>query len=154
MNILFERALPADAEILVKVQISAFHYDALIYPGVEIGGPPGYDSVDSALRKMQEADYYKIIADGQIIGGIVVFDLGESHFHLDLLYIDPDYHNRGVGTQAMQFIEQTYPARKWTLDTPAYAIRNQHFYEKFGYVKVGESTESDNITLFGYEKRL
>ena len=41
MNVDFEQATPGDAEDLVKVQIAAFHDDARIYPGVEIGGPPG-----------------------------------------------------------------------------------------------------------------
>jgi hypothetical protein len=53
----------------------------------------------------------------------------------------------------MEFIEQTYPAAKWTLDTPLYAVRNQHFYEKLGYVKVAEN-DYDGFILIAYEKRL
>jgi len=151
MNVTFERAAPADAEALVKVQIAAFHDDARLYPGVELGGPPGYDSVEVMMRKIRENLCYKIVTDGQIIGGIIVFDDGEGHFHLDVLDIDPAYHNRGIGTQAMQFIEHTFPAKKWTLNTPGYAIRNQHFYEKLGYVKVGENS-FDGFILLDYEK--
>ena len=153
MTITFERAVPADAETLVKVQIAAFHDDARMYPGVELGGPPGYDSVDVMLRKIGEAEVYKIVADSQIVGGIILYDEGHGHFHLDVLDIDPAYHNRGIGTQAMHFIEQTYPATKWTLNTPGYAIRNQHFYEKLGYVKVGEAP-FDGFILFDYEKKV
>lgn len=153
MQITFERATPTDAQALVIAQIAAFHHDAQLYPGVVASGPPGYDSIDNALQKMQENDYYKIVADGQIIGGMVVFDYGAGHFHLDLIYIEPDYHDRGIGSQAMHFLEQTYSATKWTLDTPAYALRNQHFYEKFGYVKVGEA-DDDGFILWAYEKRL
>ena len=155
MSITFERATPADAEALVRLQIAAFHHDAVMYPGVEIGGPPGYDSVDNLLQKMQEDECYKIVVDGQIVGGFVVFNMGQGHLHLDVIYIDPDYHNRGIGTRAMEFIEQTYAATKWSLNTPTYALRNQHFYEKFGYVKVGEEPEDDlDITLIIYEKRV
>lgn len=153
MNITCERATPADAEILVKVQIAAFHDDARLYPGVELGGPPGYDSVEVMLRKIRETDVYKIVVDGEIIGGIIVYDEGDGHYHLDVLDVDPAYHNRGVGTQAMQFIERTYPAQKWTLNTPGYALRNQHFYEKLGYVKVGEAP-FDGFILFDYEKQI
>jgi len=151
MNLSFERAAPADAETLVSLQIAAFHHDARIYPGVEIGGPPGYDSVESVLQKIRDDEYYKIVVDGQTVGGIVVFDMGQGHYHLDLIYLDPACHNRGIGTQAIHFVERTYPAAKWTLDTPAYAVRNQHFYEKLGYVKVRED-HHDGITLFAYEK--
>ena len=156
MNITFEHATPADAETLVSIQIAAFHSDALNYPGVQIDGPAGYDQVDSVLKQIGEDEYCKIVADGRIIGGIVVTELGQGHYHLDRLYLDPAYHNLGIGTQAMQFIEQSYPATLWTLNTPTFAVRNQHFYEKFGYVKVGEFPEPDHadITLIEYEKRL
>ena len=153
MNIAFERATAADVEALVKAQISAFEYDAVIYPGVEIGGPPGYDSVEDALKRIRDDEFYKILVNGQIVGGIILFEREPGYFHLDVLNIVPEYQNYGIGTQAMKFIEQKYPATKWTLDTPAYAIRNHHFYEKFGYVKVGEANY-DGFILLAYEKRL
>jgi GNAT superfamily N-acetyltransferase len=151
MNISIERATVADAESLVSVQIAAFHHDAVMYPGVKIGGPPGYESVEQMREKIQQDETYKIVHDGRCIGGIVVFDKEQGHYHLDVIFLDPAYHNRGIGSQAMHFLEQTYPARLWTLDTPKYAVRNQHFYEKFGYVKVREH-EYDGTPLFAYEK--
>lgn len=154
MNISFERATPDDAEALVDAQIRAFHYDTVLYPGVEESGPPGYDSVEATLKKICEDEFYKIVVDGQIVGGIILFEREPGHFHLDVLNIVPEYQNYGIGTRAIEFIEQTYPASKWTLDTPAYAIRNQHFYEKFGYVKVGENQEVGGLLLFAYEKRM
>jgi ribosomal protein S18 acetylase RimI-like enzyme len=152
MIVNFERATAADAETLVSIQIAAFHSDSAAYPGVEVGGPPGYDSVENMHKKIQEEDCYKIVVEGRIIGGMVVFDYGQRHLHLDVIYIDPAYHNRGIGTQALHFLEQTYPAKRWTLHSPLYAIRNQHFYEKFGYVKMAE--EVHDIILIAYEKRL
>jgi GNAT superfamily N-acetyltransferase len=153
MNINFEQATPADAEGLVKVQISAFHDDARLHPGVEIGGPDGYDSVEAMLAKIARGECHKISLDGEIIGGITVIDQGAGHFHLDVLVIDPAHHNKGFGTQAMEFIEQTFPATVWTLDTPTFATSNQHFYESLGFVRVGETVFTD-ITLIQYEKRL
>ena len=151
MNLIFERATPADVEALVNAQISAFNDNGRLYPDDWRGGPPGYDSVESTLKKIEEDDFYKILYEGQIIGGIIVVNMGEGHFHLDVINIDPAYHNRGIGTLAMEFIERTYPATKWTLDTPGFAVRNQHFYEKFGYVKVGEANY-DGFILLVYEK--
>lgn len=152
MHITFERATAADAEALVRVQIAAFHHDAVLYPGVEIGGPPGYDSPEHMLKKIDNDECYKILDAGQIIGVIVVFDEDYGHFHLDLIAIDPAHQDRHIGTQAIRFIERTYQATRWTLDTPIWATRNQHFYEKLGYVKVGEEVLPD-ITLISYEKR-
>ncbi|HVU10382.1 MAG TPA: GNAT family N-acetyltransferase [Phototrophicaceae bacterium] len=150
----FERAASFDAEALLRVQIAAFNNDAVIYPGVALGGPPGYDRIETVLADIAEEEYYKISYEGRIVGGIGLFEREPGHFHLDVLYVDPSYHNRGIGSQAMAFIEHTYPAQVWTLDTPTYAVRNQHFYEKFGYVKVGARLEADGITLIEYEKHV
>src|SRR6266496_4403790 len=103
MTITFKRSMVADAEELIKLQILAFHNDARMYPGVEPGGPPGYDSLDAMLEKMSNNDYYTIRYDGQMVGGMGIFNMGQGHYHLDVIYIDPAYHNRGIGTQALHF---------------------------------------------------
>lgn len=136
----------------MQAQIAAFHHDSVMYPGVEIGGPPGYDSVEQMREKIEQDETYKIVHEGRCIGGIVVFAKGQGHYHLDVIFIEPTWHNRGIGSQAMEFLERMYPARLWTLDTPTYALRNQHFYEKFGYMKVAEH-EIEGTPLFAYEKR-
>ncbi|MBK8027499.1 MAG: GNAT family N-acetyltransferase [Chloroflexi bacterium] len=151
MSVTFERAHLSDAETMVQVQIASFHYDSVLYPGVEEGGPPGYDSVDVMRQKINEDECFKILYEDRCVGGIVVFDMGDGHYHLDVIFLDPAYQNYGIGTYAMQFIEQIFPARLWTLDTPQWAVRNQHFYEKFGYRIVSEH-EHDGTPLFAYEK--
>lgn len=153
MSLSFERATPADAETLVRVQIVSFHSDAALYPGQEEDGPPGYDSVEHALTKIRDDICYRITHDGATIGVIIIVDAGDGHMHLDVLAIEPAFQNRGIGTAALRFIEQAHPARRWTLDTPGYATRNHYFYERLGYVKVGEE-EHPSVTLFAYEKRL
>jgi ribosomal protein S18 acetylase RimI-like enzyme len=148
---MFEKATPADAAALTAVQKRTFDDDARRFSGQPSGGPPGYDSERWQLTMMIRATaYYKIVDGDQIIGGIIVFDMGGGHFVLGRIWIDPAYQDRGIGKQAIQFIEQAHPqAKKWTLDTPAWAVRNHHFYEKAGYVK---TREADGM-LF-YEKEM
>jgi ribosomal protein S18 acetylase RimI-like enzyme len=143
LNVTVERSTDADAEALTRVQVEAFHSDARTYPGVAVGGPPGYDSVERVREKIRDHACYTIRHGERIIGGMVVFDRGAGQVHLDLLSLDPDYHNRGVGTRAMRFLERAHPAATWSLDTPSYAVRNHHFYEKLGYVRVGEGDRHD-----------
>jgi len=153
MSVTFESARPDDAAALLAAQIAAFHHDSTLYPDIELGGPPGYDSLEALQQKIVEDICYTIFADEQIVGGIVIFTKDIGHYHLDLIFIHPDYHNRGIGTQAMTFIEDTHPATHWTLDTPQWAIRNIHFYEKLGYIKIGEF-EDDGTPLIAYEKQI
>ncbi len=154
MRLEFRRAVRADAPALVKLQVAAFHHDSVLYPGVEIGGPPGYDSVEVMQGKIARDDTFSFWLEGQLVGGMVIYDQGNGHYHLDVIFIHPDYHNQGIGSQAIRFLDATYPAaRLWTLNTPAWAIRNHHFYEKLGYVKVAES-EWEGFPLFDYERRV
>ncbi len=153
MKITFKRAAPTDAEALTAVQIRTFDDDSRQHGRGERGGPPGYDSIAWNIGMMRRSAYYKIVADNRIIGGLFVFTLEGGRCELGRIYIDPDYQNQGIGAQALAFIERTFPARRWTLDTPAWATRNQHFYEKHGYVKTGEAVlYGEDFPLVLYEK--
>jgi GNAT superfamily N-acetyltransferase len=153
MQLRFEQATAADAEELVQLQIAAFHHDSVLYPEIAPGGPPGYDSVEHMRTQIARHPCYRIVYGEQTIGLMVIFDQGEGHLHLDVIAIDPRYHNWGFGTLAMKFLEQAHLATCYTLDTPTWALRNQHFYEKLGYVKIGEVAYPD-ISLFSYKKQV
>lgn len=155
MDITFERAQIVDADLLVQVQIASFHYDSVLYPGIEIGGPPGYDSVDAFRTKIVREECYKILHQDRIIGGLVVDARSAVHHHLDVIFIEPDYQGYGIGTQALRFMESSYPGvQVWTLDTPTWAVRNQHFYENNGYVREYTFDADDGTPLIAYKKQI
>jgi RimJ/RimL family protein N-acetyltransferase len=136
----FEKARPADATTLALVCGWAFDND-INYGAPGKGGPPGYKSDMWQLRMMSRGCYYKMILEEpgeRIIGGFFVFQNAFGDCELARIFIDPDYQNQGIGTQAMAFMEASFPdAHRWTLGTPAWNLRTQHFYEKVGYVKIG-----------------
>lgn len=147
----FAKAEYEDAEKLTEVQIKTFDDDSRRFFGRPGGGPPGYDSVVWQKMIMKKGFYYKILDEDRIIGGIIVFRVKPGHYNLGRIYIDPDCQNKGIGTQAMNFIEITFnDAQKWTLGTPKLAYRNHHFYEKLGYVRIGD----DGPDGYLYEKRM
>ena len=150
-------ASPVDAVELTDVQMRSFDTDSRAHGLGERGGPPGYDSVAWQIDMMQRGQYFKLVDGARIIGGAIVFDYGCGHFELGRIYLDPEFQNRGLGSSMMQLIEQQFPsAERWTLDTPHWAMRNHHFYEKLGYVKVREETidELGGLRLFFYEKMI
>lgn len=151
----FKRARPADAPALAELQTRTFDDDSRRHGQGDRGGPPGYDSQAWQREVMRKAAYYKVLDDERIIGGVIVFNMGGGHYELARVYIDPDYQGRGIGGQVIDFIERAFPARRWTLDTPAWALRNQHFYEKHGYVKIGEEPRYGTpFPLVLYEKQI
>jgi len=133
----FEKAKLQDAKGLALASWKAFDND-VNYGARETGGPPGYKSETWQSKMMKIGKYYKILDDYKIIGGFIVFDKGNGHYELGRIFIEPDYQNQGIGTQTMQFIEKEFPdAKSWTLGTPRWNHRTQHFYEKMGFVMIG-----------------
>lgn len=130
-----EEAKSQDAKALALVSKRAFE-DDINYGAPDIGGPPGYKSDSWQSKMMRIGLYYKFVdEDHKIIGGAIVFNQGNGHYELGRIFIDPAYQHRGIGAQMMERIEQQFPdARRWTLDTPKWNTRNQHFYKKLGYV--------------------
>jgi GNAT superfamily N-acetyltransferase len=154
MLVRLRRAVPADGPTLLACQIAAFQHDSVLYPEIPVGGPPDYTSLAVLLQRMNDGICYVIEADEQSVGGILIYDEGAGHAHLELIYLDPAQHSRGIGSQALKQLEALHPTMTlWTLHTPAWALRNHHFYEKLGYNKVGEDF-IDDTPLFAYEKRL
>jgi GNAT superfamily N-acetyltransferase len=153
--ITFEKAILLDAEKLTEVQTRCFDDDSKRFLGTECGGPPGYDSVDWQRQMIQHGIYYKILYNGQIIGGIIAYPTHDGQYEIGRIYLDPDFQNQGIGKQAMAFTEGLYPeAKRWTLDTPSWAVRNHHFYENLGYIKVREEAAHGEERLYFYEKSM
>ncbi len=138
MNICIRKAVEEDARPLTAVSRQAFNHD-IHYGAPQVGGPPGYDTVNWQLRMILTCDYYKIEdEDGRLLGGIIVYPKGYRQMELGRIFVHPDCQNQGIGAQAFRFLEETYPETdRWTLDTPAWNTRNRHFYEKMGYRLTG-----------------
>ena len=151
VDILFEKATPQDAWGLAKVCERAFHSDVHHgAPGLA-GGPPGYNSDRWQMRLMIAAEYYKIVVDGRIVGGIIVRPVAYQHVEVIRIFVDPGVQRQGIGAQAMAFVESQHPdAKLWTLGTPQWNTRTPKFYEKCGYVQAGTDSHGDYL----FEKRL
>jgi GNAT superfamily N-acetyltransferase len=134
----FRKAKASDGEALAQASERAFHSD--IHCGAPgIGGPPGYNSAAWQKKIMRISDYYAILADGRLVGGIIVFRKATREYELGRIFVDPDVQNQGIGTQAFTFLGETYPlAKRWTLGTPAWNRRTRYFYKKVGFVEIGE----------------
>ena len=142
----FKKARSADAKALATASRRAFDYD-VHYGAPGPGGPPGYQSDQWQSKMMRIGDYYKILLDDQLIGGFIILRKAPREYELGRIFIDPDYQNQGIGSQAFEYIWEEYPlAKRWTLGTPAWNQRTRHFYRKVGFVEIG--TDGPDGILF------
>ncbi len=145
-----KKAQPCDAKALALISRHAFDND-INYGAPAPGGPPGYTSDQWQSKMMRMGIYYKILKGEHIIGGIIVFLKGVGHYELGRIFLDPEFQNQGIGRLALDFLWQEFPsALKWTLDTPIWNLRNQHFYKEMGFVVVGK----DNTDQVCFEKHM
>ena len=122
-------------------------------------------------RSIDEGLAYRILVDGRVAGGLVVkIDEATQHNHLDLLFVDPAAHGKGIGQAAWRAVEALFPdTRVWETCTPYFEKRNLHFYiNKCGFHAVEffcafhkdahEPDESEDgegpDEMFRFEKRM
>lgn len=153
MKVKLDKAKVEDAEVLKAISVLTFTDDYEQYGSY----PPDIESLDWHKSAIEKGHYYKISYDGEIAGGICVIPSGGDLIRLKYLFISDIYQNKSIGSKALELIEKKYSsARVWILVTPYKAYRNHHFYEKFGYIKVGEVQPDPNIEfkVFKYRKEI
>jgi len=151
--ITIESAESDDAEKLADISKRAFDSD-VEHGAPGEGGPPGYDSPDHQKRMIENksGDYLKILYDGKIVGGTTVWPVSDTHHEIFNVFVDPDYHRKGIGKESFRLIMEKYPqAKRWTLDTPEWNTRTKAYYEHLGFKQYGIFRWVSTFDLRAYE---
>lgn len=88
-----------------------------------------HETIESCLNAECSAAY-RIVCDGKNVGGVIVSINKETNINeLEILFVNPNEHSRGIGYGAWCEIERLYPETKiWQTCTPYFDKRNIHFY--------------------------
>ena len=117
-------------------------------------------SIDGA-----NAETYRILLDDEIVGGAVI-SVGGNHGELELLFVNPEVHSKGIGYAAWSLIEELHPeVTVWETTTPYFEKRNIHFYvNRCGFHIVeyfnsrhhasndSDSDDTDSDDMFRFQK--
>lgn len=78
----------------------------------------------------KDNETYRIVLDGKNVGGVILkIDKKTNHNHLELFFICPEHHSKGIGFGAWQEVEALHPETSvWETCTPYFEKRNLHFY--------------------------
>ncbi len=122
-----------DRERFILENQRAFRYGAL----EEFGKRDDHLEEDGEIisrgtieRSIDGGAAYCIRANGRFAGGVVLqIDGKTQHNRLDLLFILPEAHSKGIGYAAWLEVERLYPDTVvWETCTPWFEKRNIHFY--------------------------
>ena len=77
-----------------------------------------------------DSETYRIMVDGEKMGGVILKINRETAVNeLEILFVRPDAHTRGIGYGAWLACEALHPETKvWKTCTPYFEKRNIHFY--------------------------
>ena len=77
-----------------------------------------------------DSETYRIVVDGKRVGGIILKINKETNRNeLEILFVSPDEHTKGIGYGAWLAIEALHPETEvWETCTPYFEKRNIHFY--------------------------
>ena len=121
----------SDREQFILDNQEAFKYGAL----EEFGRRDDHfeEGEEIISRKTIEAsidsgEAYRIIQNGEKVGGVIV-SVKKDKGDLDILFVSPKVHSKGIGYAAWCEVEKLYPQVKiWETVTPYFETRNIHFY--------------------------
>ena len=122
---------PEDREQFISDNQEAFNYGAL----EEFGRRDDHFEEEgeiisrkTILDSIEEGEAYRIMLDGQPVGGAVIKVEG-GQGNLELLFVSPNVHSKGIGYAAWCAVEKLHPEVKvWETVTPYFEKRNIHFY--------------------------
>ena len=130
-NIMLVPLAPDDRNQFILDNQEAFNYGAL----EEFGCRDDHFEEDGEIisretieKSIDTGEAYRIMQDGQPVGGVVIRVDG-ARGDLDLLFVSPKAHSRGIGYAAWCAVEQLHPeVTVWETVTPYFEKRNIHFY--------------------------
>lgn len=155
----------SDREQFIKDNQETFNYGALEEFGLrddhfeEDGQIISRETIEESI---DSGEAYRILDDGKVVGGIVVRIEGDRG-NLDLLFVSPKCHSKGVGYGAWCQIEKMFPQVKiWETVTPYFEKRNIHFYVNRCGFKIVEffnshhkdPNDGEASEMFRFEKHL
>ena len=79
-------------------------------------------------QSIDHGEAYRIVCDGENTGGVII-SVEDDHGELEILFVKPEVHSRGIGYAAWCEVEKLHPeVRVWETVTPYFETRNIHFY--------------------------
>lgn len=121
----------SDREQFIKDNQEAFNYGAMEEFGMrddhleEDGQIISRETIEHSI---DNGEAYRILCDGEPAGGIVVKTEG-NRGDLELLFVSPKVHSKGIGYSAWCEMEKLHPeVTLWETVTPYFETRNIHFY--------------------------
>ena len=103
--------IPDDREQFILDNQEAFNYGALVEFGLRddhFEEPDEIISRETIERSIDSGEAYRIMLDGKPVGGVIIKVEGDRG-DLDILFVSPYIHSKGIGYAAWCAVEKLHP---------------------------------------------
>ena len=95
-------------------------------------------SRETIEQSIDGGEAYRIMLDDQPVGGVII-KVDGNRGDLEILFVSPRVHSKGIGYAAWCAVEKLHPEVKvWETVTPYFEKRNIHFYVNRCGFHIGE----------------
>jgi len=130
-KIILARLTADDREQFISDNQYAFKYGAM----EEFGERDNHFEEDGEIisrktieESIDRGEAYRILQGNEKVGGLVL-SIDGKHGDLELLFVSPKIHSKGIGYAAWCAVEKLHPeVTVWETFTPYFETRNIHFY--------------------------
>jgi len=106
-------------------------------------------SSQNLIEMSKKHDILVAIEDNQVVGTV---RLKENAIYT--VFVDPNYHHQGIGTELMQAIENLVKKRQFKEVKLGASITAIEFYKKLGYLDTRETYDDEYGLTYIMKKRL
>ena len=134
-NVTLAPLTPDDREQFILDNQCSFKHGALLEFG-ERDNHLDFDGEIISRRTIERcidapnSETYRIVVDGKNVGGVILkINKENNHNELEILFVSPEEHTKGIGYGAWLAVEALHPETMvWETCTPYFEKRNIHFY--------------------------
>ena len=146
------QATEEDAGILALLSQRAYEHASELYEK-DIWGPRGYKSVKDHLYYIEKLETYCILYMDVVVGGIIISENGYEHKELVRIFVDPDFQDKGIASDAFVTLMRLSPAKAWTVGNITWNEKAKGFLESNGFHKIG-TINTEPATTDWYRKEI
>ena len=145
-----ERAVSADAEVVLALQRRAYQSEAELYCDWTI--PPLTQSLASLRQDIETMTVLKACAEGEIVGSARACVV-DGCARIGRLIVEPKRQRQGIGSQLLGAIEAALPdAGRFELFTGSRSAGNLRLYQRHGYVVRETRRLSERVSVVYIDK--
>lgn len=156
--LVIEPAKLIDASEIMKAKEDAFRLEIEMY-NREPYLSQSLEEERQLIERRGATNYAYVMREletGRIVGGINGRKLRGQEFYVKCSFMAEKYQNKEIGSLLIHYLEKQFPnVTCWRIVVPYKSWRQQHFFEKFGYVKIGEDRPGiDGFHFYHYMKEM